>query len=93
MPFDRHALIEFGEGLYGTEWRRALARALGPLHPKGARPTIDPRLPARWATGERDIPPWVGPAVLRLARERLQRIEDYAREAGIDLTKPAEGGE
>ena len=86
MPFDRHALIEFGEGLYGTEWRRALARALGPLHPKGARATIAPRLPARWATGEREIPAWACPAVLRLAGERMQRIEAYAREAGIDLT-------
>lgn len=75
MTLDRQLLAEVGEDLFGVEWRRAMARALGPLHPRGARETIDPRLPARWATGEREIPEWVGPALRHLMRERLDRIE------------------
>ncbi|UYW24826.1 hypothetical protein OKC48_16255 [Methylorubrum extorquens] len=75
MALDRQLLADVGEYLFGSEWRRAMARALGPLHPRGARETIDPRLPARWATGERDIPAWVGPALGHLLQEREERVK------------------
>lgn len=82
---DRELLIDIGEALYGPEWRRKLARALGPLHPQGARETIDIRLPARWAVGERPIPAWVGPALQRLIDERKVSLMALAERVGIDM--------
>jgi hypothetical protein len=84
VSLDRQLLIDIGEALYGPEWRRKLARALGPLHPKGARETIDIRLPARWAVGERAIPAWVGPALRRLINEREASLMALAQRVGID---------
>ena len=75
MKLDIKTLTTVGEYLHGDDWRRPLARDLGPLHPQGARETIDPRLPARWATGERDIPAWVGPAIALLLERRADSIE------------------
>lgn len=54
--------------LYGEDWQRPLARGLGPLHPDGSREAIDDRLVRRWASGERSVPDWVGPALVRLMR-------------------------
>lgn len=74
MAIDRYKLAAVGEFLHGSEWRRKLARDLGPYHPQGARAQIDPRLVARWDTGEREIPPWVEDALVSL-------LTDYAGEA------------
>ncbi len=82
---DRQLLIDVAEALYGPEWRRKLARALGPLHPQGARETIDIRLPARWAVGERAIPEWVGPALQQLIAEREASLTALAQRVGIDM--------
>ena len=60
-----------GRLLLGPDWQQPLARALGPLHPGGAREAIDYRLVRRWASGERPIPAWVWPTLAKLARERL----------------------
>jgi hypothetical protein len=80
MALDRHSLEEAGRLLLGNEWKRPLARLLGPYHPDGPRETLDPRLPFRWAvdpsedpkTGARGrpIPEWVGPVLSRLLAER-----------------------
>lgn len=67
---DRDLLDAAGRAAFGKEWQRAMARALGPHHPDGARSSIDDRLVRRWASGERPIPGWVWealPAVLEAA--------------------------
>lgn len=70
-----------GETLFGDEeWRHAMARLLGEHHPEGARESMDPRRVARWATGQREIPPWVGPLLARLLRERAADAAEVARE-------------
>ncbi|MFH6786661.1 hypothetical protein [Methylobacterium sp. MA0201] len=51
-----YLLAASGVALFGDEWRRPLAAALG----------VDPRLMQRWAAGQRDIPPSVAPALLAL---------------------------
>ena len=59
--------------LFGEPSARQLARALGPLHPDGARDAVDDRLVRRWAAGHREIPAWVLSGVARLLdRERLE---------------------
>ncbi len=83
MSLDRALLCEVGQLLYGDEWRRQLARGLGPLHPDGARDSIDHRLPARWAAGTRPIPAWVGPALKRLLAEREASLLALADRIGI----------
>lgn len=69
MSLDPHTLALVGGFLYGPEWRRPLAKALGPLHPRGGRDTIDPRLTARWGSGARAIPDWVRPALIHMLTE------------------------
>lgn len=72
---DRDVLEAAGRAAFGDEWQRALARALGPHHPDGARPTIDDRLVRRWAAGERPISGWVWevlPAVLEAAARTVE---------------------
>ncbi|MDO9427804.1 MAG: hypothetical protein Q7T93_13355 [Methylobacterium sp.] len=70
-----------GEALHGTEeWRHALARTLGEHHPEGPRESLDPRRMARWSSGQREIPEWVGPVLARLLRERAAEAADIARE-------------
>ncbi|MBE7197154.1 MAG: hypothetical protein INR70_05040 [Parafilimonas terrae] len=83
MSLDRVLLCEVGQFLYGDEWRRRLARDLGPLHPAGARDSIDHRLPARWAAGQKPIPAWVGPALKRLLAEREASLLALADRIGI----------
>lgn len=70
----RALLLRLGPLLRGPDWQRPLARALGPLHPDGARDAIDDRLVRRWVAGDREIPDWVGPALAILARERAAEM-------------------
>lgn len=65
---DLVVVVEAASLLYGEDWQRPLARGLGPMHPDGAREAIDDRLVRRWASGERPIPGWVGPALVHLLR-------------------------
>jgi hypothetical protein len=81
LKLDVETLMAVGEMLHGHEWRRPLAADLGPLHPEGARDTIDPRLPARWATGKRAIPAWVRPALALLLIEHAQALAEDAERA------------
>lgn len=74
-------LAKAGELLLGPEWRRPLARVLGPHHPDGAREQIDPRLVMRWSTGERPVPAWVAPALAGLLAERAGNLQQQAQEA------------
>lgn len=88
MTISRETLRLAGELLIGPEWKRPLAKLLGPYHPQGARETLDPRLPFRWAAepstdpGNKDqsrpVPDWVGPVLARLLDERT---DDLARDA------------
>ena len=71
-------LADAGEALHGPEWQRALARALGPHHPDGARPAIDDRLVRRWTTAERPVPGWVWPVLARMLRTRIGDLEAQA---------------
>lgn len=70
-----------GKLLLGEEWKRPLAKLLGPYHPHGGRETLDPRLPFRWASGERPIPTWVDHVLEILLGHRSQRLEAAAIEA------------
>ena len=74
-------LARAGEALrHGEDWRRPLARLLGPHHPAGPRNEIDPRMVSRWASGAMEIPPWVPEALARLTRETGERLLDVADE-------------
>lgn len=74
-------LRQAGEALYGTEeWRHAVGRLLGEHHPEGPRESVDPRRVARWASGQREIPDWVGPLLARLLRERAADATEIARD-------------
>lgn len=70
-----------GRALAGDDWRRPLARALGPLHPDGAREEIEQRLMSRWALGQREIPPWVRTALVGLLWQHAQDLHHQADEA------------
>ncbi|SFG81146.1 MULTISPECIES: hypothetical protein [Methylobacterium] len=63
MAMDKVVLAEAARLLLGPEWKRPLAKLLGPHHPAGPRDSLDPRLAFRWASGERPVPDWV-PGVL-----------------------------
>ncbi|WP_187278907.1 hypothetical protein [Methylobacterium sp. WL2] len=41
---------------------------------------MDPRRVSRWAQGQREIPPWVGPVLARLLRERAAEAAEIAHE-------------
>lgn len=82
---DSDLLRSAGEALYGSQWMRAIAAGLGPLHPDGPRPSIDDRLVRRWAAEERPIPAWVAGALLTLLDARIdpmrslrERLEEAA---------------
>ncbi|WP_291821166.1 hypothetical protein [Bosea sp. (in: a-proteobacteria)] len=70
-----------GKLLLGEEWKRPLAKLLGPYHPQGARESMDPRLPFRWASGERPIPSWVDVVIEMMLERRAQRFVAAAMEA------------
>lgn len=69
-----------GEALYGPQWQRALARALGPLHPDGPREAIDDRFVRRLAAGERGVPGWIWIALAELASSRRDELGAIGRE-------------
>lgn len=71
-----------GEALYGPQWQRALARALGPLHPAGARPSIDDRYVRRIAAGDKPVPAWMWGALGELVRAEKAGLGD--RRARLD---------
>lgn len=66
-------LKQVGEALYGPEWQRAVARDLGPLHPRGGRDHLDDRLVRRWISGERLIAAWVSDALPELIQKGVDR--------------------
>lgn len=88
---DRVALEEAGHLLLGPEWKRPLAKLLGPHHPLGARDSLDPRLPFRWAMEpntdpeksdqSRPVPSWVWPVLARLLAERADALNAEADRA------------
>jgi hypothetical protein len=74
-------LARAGRVLAGNDWRRPLARLLGPLHPDGPREELDQRLVSRWALGQREIPAWVAPALVGLLWQRSLDLQAVAEEA------------
>lgn len=81
-----------GEALRaGDDWIRAVAEALGPRHPAGARDALDRRLVQRWATGTRDIPDWVPAALAEALREAGDRLHDVATELEEVASLPRPG--
>ncbi|KQU31141.1 hypothetical protein ASG63_16670 [Methylobacterium sp. Leaf94] len=74
-------LAEACELLLGPEWKRPTAKLLGPHHPDGARESLDPRLPFRWASGERAVPDWVPPVLSHLLSERAETLAADAKRA------------
>ena len=79
-------LARAGEALcHGEDWRRPVARLLGPLHPNGARDEIDPRMVSRWASGALDIPGWVGEALATLTREIGEKLLDVADDIEAEI--------
>lgn len=55
-----------GRALHGADWQRALARDLGPYHPRGPLASVSDRLLRRWIAGERSVSGWVDDALPRL---------------------------
>lgn len=80
MSMTKEHLEQAGRLLLGEEWKRPLAKLLGPHHPMGARESLDPRLPFRWASGERPVPLWVTLTLATLLAERKGELEFMARE-------------
>jgi hypothetical protein len=72
-------LAAAGELLAGAEWQTALARMLGPLHPQGARESLDVSLVRKWVRQERAIPGWVQPALAKLLAEQPAKLAKQAR--------------
>lgn len=72
-------LAAAGQLLAGPEWQTAIARMLGPLHPQGARESIDVALVRRWLREERPIPAWVQPAIAELLAQQPAKLARQAR--------------
>jgi hypothetical protein len=68
-----------GHAIYGPDWQRPIARALGPLHPR-PREALDDRLVRRWISGERPAPRWLTTALIDLLKQtaKLRRAEAAA---------------
>jgi hypothetical protein len=60
-----------GLAIYGPDWQRPIARALGPLHPR-PRDALDDRLVRRWISRERPAPRWLTTALISLLRQTAQ---------------------
>lgn len=75
---DPDLLADAGRRLFGEDWQRALARALGPHHPSGPRDAIDDRLVRRWAAGERPIADWVAPVLAGMLDEEADACSETA---------------
>lgn len=76
--------------IIGRDWQRPLARILGAFHPLGERPSIDDRLVRRWASGAKPIPPWVEPALIFIAEQRVEAMRvtlAKAEEIAIELRR------
>lgn len=71
------ALRSFGVLMFGSDWQRATARALGPHHPSGSRDAIDDRLVRRWVAGERDVPVWVRGACKLIVENRVHELQTW----------------
>lgn len=71
------ALRSFGVLMFGSDWQRATARALGPHHPSGSRDAIDDRLVRRWVAGERDVPVWVRGACKLIVENRIHELQTW----------------
>lgn len=69
-----------GHALFGDEWQRALARALGPMHPMGARDAIDDSLVRKWSRGARPVPDWVAPVIAGMLETEPDRMMARAEE-------------
>ncbi|SDM57051.1 hypothetical protein SAMN05216360_102472 [Methylobacterium phyllostachyos] len=88
---DRKTLEQAARLLLGDEWKRPLARLLGPYHPSGPMETIDPRLPFRWTMeppedstakfNGRPIPDWVWPVLREMLHQRALDLASQSREA------------
>ena len=75
MEDQAQILAETGMLLFGHDWQRPTARALGAFHPNGPRDTIDDRLVRRWATGARPIPDWAVAALISLLEASASKID------------------
>ena len=92
IPCETLALV--GEALFGPNWQRPLARALGPHHPGGAREAIDDRLVRRWAMAQRDTPNWLPAALLAILHAAALEHEAQAealRQIASDLAGVSDG--
>ncbi|WP_223999025.1 hypothetical protein [Aureimonas sp. SA4125] len=76
--------MRLGLEIYGTEerWKREIAEDLVRFRPKGkgSMPSsgkLDRNLIRRWASGEKPIPPWVGPALLKLPSIAIARMRAH----------------
>lgn len=79
MQSDVDLFRRAGEALYGQQWQRALARALGPLHPDGPREAIDDRYVRRLAAGDKPVPAWIWSALARLLTAERQSLSGRGR--------------
>jgi hypothetical protein len=75
MHEDIELIRQAGTLLFGEFWQRSIARALGPLHPDGARNQVDDRLVRRWVAGQRDIPGWVLTGTATLLDQERRELE------------------
>lgn len=67
-------LRRIGALLFGEEWQRAMARALGPHHPDGPREAIDDAMVRKWARGARSVPAWARPALAIIGRDQIASL-------------------
>ena len=89
MHLDLDVVTSVARLLYGDNWQRPLARGLGPLHPAGARESIDDRLVRRWAAGQNLVPGWVGSALVTLLEEEAAALVGALRQMGLDREQAA----
>lgn len=75
----------YGKALFGDEWRRKLASSLATVRPGERRgQPVDPRLVARWASGERPIPDWVDLAMEEMINGRIGVLTSHASRLAAD---------
>lgn len=87
MNAARHQLERVGIALFGSEWKRAMAAALGPYRPR-APGRVQDSLIYGWASGGVPVPGWVIDALPMVARDRaaeLNRMGIAARDLALEL--------